>query len=151
MVGDDPLRRLAPVAASQSGDPPSLVVRAVWFLLVGWWASGVVLAVAWLLNLTIIGIPLGIKLINRVPWVVSLKTRTVETEVLTEGGEVSVRNHDRDQHSLVVRAAWYLLVGWWLSGIWLSIAWTASVSIVGLPVAVWMYGKLPWIVSLYRY
>ena len=53
--------------------------------------------------------------------------------------------------SLLVRAAYFLLVGWWASGIWLSVAWLASVSIIGLPVAVWMYSRLPYVVSLYRY
>ena len=31
---------------------PSIVVRGVYFLLVGWWASGIWLGVAWFLTLT---------------------------------------------------------------------------------------------------
>lgn len=53
--------------------------------------------------------------------------------------------------SLVVRAVYFLLVGWWASGIWMSIAWVASITIVGLPLAIWMYSRLPFVVSLYRY
>jgi uncharacterized membrane protein YccF (DUF307 family) len=122
-------------------DQPPVLVRALWFLFVGWWLTGLWLSVAWLLNVTIIGIPLGIKLINKVPLVLSLKRR----ENLVEEGQGG------SQHSLVVRALWFLLVGWWASGVWTGIAYVFTVSIIGVPVAVWMYDRLPFVVSLYRY
>jgi len=122
-------------------DQRSLFVRAAWFLLVGWWATGLWLSVAWLLNVTIVGIPLGIKMINRVPFVLSLKRRDAIVES-SDGGT---------QHSLVVRAVWFLLVGWWASGVWTGVAYALSVTIVGLPLAIWMYNRLPWVVSLYHY
>lgn len=53
--------------------------------------------------------------------------------------------------SLVVRAVYFLLVGWWASALWMGLAYLATLSIVGLPVAIWMYGKLPFVVSLYNY
>ena len=130
---------------------PSLLVRAIWFVLVGWWASAVWLGVAWFFVATIILTPIGIKMINRVPWIVSLKDRPIESERITADGVTTVREGRREQRSLLVRAIWFLLVGWWASGIWMSIAWALTVSIVGLPVAIWMYGKLPFVVSLYRY
>lgn len=139
----------ASVSTDQS---PSLVVRAVYFLLIGWWASGIWLGVAWLLNVTIVLMPVGIKMINYVPKVVSLKDRTIEMESHTDAdGDVTVTQRSKPQHSLLVRGVYVLLVGWWASGIWLSVAWLASVSLVGLPVAIWMYGRLPYVVSLYRY
>ncbi|MBX0286773.1 YccF domain-containing protein [Haloarcula salinisoli] len=122
-------------------DQPSLLVRAVWFLLVGWWLTGLWLSVAWLLNVTIIGIPLGIKMINWVPYVLSLKKR----ERYVEAGA------GKSQYSIPVRAVWFLLVGWWASGVWTGVAYTLTLSIVGIPLAVWMYGKLPFVVSLYNY
>lgn len=140
------------VTVEQRDNSPSLVVRAVYFLLIGWWASGIWLGVAWLLNLTIIGMPLGIKMINLVPKVVSLKERTIETRISeNEFGEITVSESGNQQHSLVVRAVYFLLIGWWLSGLWLSLAWLASITIVGLPVAVWLYDRLPYVVSLYKY
>ncbi|MFC6756709.1 MULTISPECIES: YccF domain-containing protein [Haloarcula] len=122
-------------------DHPSLLVRAVWFVFVGWWLTGLWLSIAWLLNVTIIGIPLGIKMINKVPYVLSLKRRERYVE---EGTGTS-------QYSIPVRALWFLLVGWWASGVWTGIAYTLTLSIVGIPLAVWMYGKLPFVVSLYNY
>ncbi|WP_135303473.1 YccF domain-containing protein [Haloarcula amylovorans] len=122
-------------------DQPSLFVRALWFLLVGWWATGIWLSVAWLLNVTIIGIPLGIWLINQVPMILSLKRRDPLVEERGGGG----------QYPLVVRAVWFLLVGWWASGIWTGVAYTLTLTVVGIPLAIWMYNQLPYVVSLYRY
>jgi uncharacterized membrane protein YccF (DUF307 family) len=45
-------------------EPPNLVLRVIWFLVVGWWLTGVLSVVAWALNATIIGLPLGLWIIN---------------------------------------------------------------------------------------
>ncbi len=54
----------------------NLLVRFVWWLLIGWWASGIVVAIAWFALATIIGIPVGIWLINRLPSILTLRPRT---------------------------------------------------------------------------
>ena len=123
-------------------DTPSLAVRAVWFVLVGWWATGIWLGIAWLLNVTIVGIPLGIKMINATPRVLSLKER----DFIDADGSPG-----QQRYGWLVRAIWFLFVGWWASGIWMSVAYGFTVSIVGIPLAVWMYNKLPFVVSLYEY
>lgn len=125
----------------------SVLVRAVWFLLVGWWATGIWLSVAWVMNVTIIGLPIGIKMINKVPLVVSLKP---EGEAFVDEAE-SVKSVERTQYNLLVRGVWLVFVGWWASAIWMAIAYLFTLSIIGLPVAIWMYNRLPYIVSLYRY
>lgn len=125
----------------------SLVVRAVWFLFVGWWATGVWLSIAWVLLLLIITIPLGIKMINMVPFVLSLKSP--ERELAGDFGEETLQA--TEQRNLFVRAIWFVFVGWWASGIWMVIAYVFTITIAGIPVAIWMYGKLPFIVSLYNY
>ena len=139
------------VNIEQEENSPLLIFRAVWFLLIGWWATGIWLSVAWLLNLTIIGMPIGIKMINVVPKVVSFKRRSVENEVIEEDGEVAVKQGSQDQRSIVVRGLYFILVGWWLSGVWTVVAYMFTITIIGLPVAIWMYGKLPFVVSLYNY
>ncbi len=119
----------------------SLLVRALWFVVVGWWATPVVVNAAWLLNATIIGIPLGIKVLNFVPTVLSLKEPRSLTAPATARG----------QRSLVVRAVYFVLVGWWLSLLWAELAAFLSITIVGLPVAYWMFNRLPFVTSLYRF
>jgi uncharacterized membrane protein YccF (DUF307 family) len=123
-------------------DAPSFAIRAVWFLLVGWWATGIWLGVAWFLNVTVVGLPLGIKMINVTPKLLSLKER----DFVDEDGAPGTQ-----RYGLLVRGIWFVFVGWWASGIWMSVAYVFTVSIVGIPVAVIMYNKLPFVVSLYEY
>ena len=119
----------------------SLLVRALWFVVVGWWATPVVVNVAWLLNATIVGIPLGIKVLNFVPTVLSLKEPRSRTAPETARG----------QHSLAVRAVYFVFVGWWLSLLWAELAAFLSITIVGLPLAYWLFNRLPYVTSLYRF
>ena len=124
----------------------SLLVRAIWFVLVGWWATGIWLGVAWALNVTIIFLPIGIKMINYVPLIQTLKRR--EDRYVTVDGNIEV--HHPEQAGLLVRAVYFVLVGWWFSGIWMAVSWLVSLTIIGLPISIWMTNKLPYIVSLYR-
>jgi uncharacterized membrane protein YccF (DUF307 family) len=136
-----------PAPVDERGDP-SLVVRALWFVFVGWWATGLWLSIAWLLNLTIVGIPFGIKMINLTPKVLTLKNRRMGLAVDAGGNVVATGTKQR---GLAVRAAYFLLVGWWASGLWMAVAYLVSLTVVGLPLAIWMYHKLPFVVSLYEY
>lgn len=120
-------------------DQHSLVVRIAWFFLVGWWLALLAINVAWLLNVTIILLPLGIKIINRVPYLLTLKRR--DTGFDPDGVP---------QTSLVVRAIYFVFVGWWASFIWANVAWALCVSVIGIPIGIWMFGKLPYVTSLYR-
>lgn len=140
------------VSIEREDTSPSIVLRGVYFLLFGWWASGVWLSIAWLLNVTVVGMPLGIRMINKVPKIVSLKDRRTETKLTEDvAGQITVSRETSDQYSLLLRTAYFLLVGWWASAVWTAIAWLVSITIVGLPIAVWMYDRLPFVVSLYKY
>jgi len=120
----------------------SFLVRALWFLLVGWWLTPIVINVAWFLNVTVILIPLGIKLINLVPTVLTLQEpRTV----------VNPDESGTGQSSLLVRAVYFVFVGWWFSLIWANVAAFFAVTIIGLPIAIWMFNRLPFVTSLYRF
>ena len=52
--------------------------------------------------------------------------------------------------NLLVRALYFILIGWWLSAIWLAIAWALNVSIIGMVLGFWMFDRTPAIVSLAR-
>jgi len=117
----------------------SLVVRIAWFFLVGWWLTLLAINVAWALNLTIILLPIGVKIINRVPYLLTLKRRNT-----------SIQPDGVAQTSLLVRAIYFVLVGWWASLIWANVAWALCVTVIGIPIGIWMFGKLPYVTSLYR-
>ena len=56
----------------------------------------------------------------------------------------------RDNPNLILRILWFVLIGWWLSALWLAIAWALNVSIIGMVVGFWMFDRTPAIVSLAR-
>ena len=119
----------------------SLLVRGAWFLLVGWWATPAVVNLAWFLMATVVLLPVGVKLVNYVPTVLTLK----EPRRIRDPGGGS------GQRSLLIRAVYFVCVGWWLSWIWANAAAFFAVTVVGLPVAYWMLNRLPYVTSLYRF
>lgn len=118
----------------------SLPVRILWFLLVGWWATPIVVNLAVFFFLTVVGIPVGVVLVNNVPTVLILHPkREFDPEA------------ESTQHSLLVRAVYFVFVGWWLGFLWGNVASVLAVTVIGLPVAIWMLNRLPYVVSLYNY
>lgn len=125
--------------------PPNLLLRVIWFVLIGWWLTGILSAAAWALNATIIGLPLGLWIINRLPLVATL--RPVESFYMVEGGVVI---SGQAQRPFLIRALYFLLIGWWLSGLWMAAAYVFLVTIVGMPLAFWMYGRIGAVTTLFR-
>jgi uncharacterized membrane protein YccF (DUF307 family) len=126
-------------------DSPSLVVRAIWFVAVGWWLTGVLLSVAWALNVTIVGLPVGIKLINMVP-----KALTLKSAEKSDVDRVEIGGSSGGSPGLLVRGAYFVFVGWWASLLWMGVAYLLCLSVLGLPVGIVMFNKLPKVVSLYE-
>ncbi len=48
-------------------------LRSIYFFLVGWWLGLLALKVGWFLCITIIGMPLGLLILNRIPFLMTLK------------------------------------------------------------------------------
>jgi len=90
---------------------PNLVIRVLWFLFVGWWLSGLATLVAILFQLTIIGIPLAVWVVNRIPQTVTLKSSHRLYVSENVHGVTVVRYADRQQRPWWVRTIYYLLVG----------------------------------------
>lgn len=128
-------------------ESPSLIVRGIWFIFVGWWLTGLVLGIAWFLNLTIIGLPIGIKLINKAPYALTLKKLESEESVET----VEMGGSSGDSPSLLVRGAYFVLIGWWASGLLTATAYLLSLTVIGLPIGVKLFNYLPYVVSLKKY
>ena len=54
------------------------------------------------------------------------------------------------QWPLLLRLLWLVMIGWWLSLIWINLAYLLSATILGLPVGFWMFNRLPMIIFLTR-
>lgn len=130
---------------------PNILIRLLWFVFVGWWASLIVISLAALANLTIIGIPLGLWLMNRVPQVVTLKLDRVSyTAVTGTDGHTVVTVSSVAQRPIWQRALWYLLVGWWLTTIMLYVAWAFCLTVILMPVAFPMFSATGKLLTLKR-
>ena len=132
-------------------DGPGLLIRALWWLFAGWWLSGFVIGIAWAALVTIIGIPLGIWLINRLPTVLTLRPRTQTWTLGEDATGRTVVVTGREQVAWPIRGVWFVLVGWWASAIWMAVAWLIQLTIIGIPVALLMFNRTPFVASLYRY
>ena len=131
----------------QRNDGAGLLVRALYFVLIGWWFSAIWAVVAWVLCVTIIGLPLGLFMLNRMPQVATLKPARASL-LVTPTGEVVHLNVP--QVPFLLRAIYFVLIGWWFSAIWLAVAWALHVTIIGMLVGFWMFNRVPAVVSLAR-
>jgi len=140
-----------PVVVMASPEP-NLLIRALWFVFIGWWLSQFVILLGWLLNLTIVLLPAGVWCLNRIPQVATLKSsrKAVETRVHPGTGLTMVEMVDREQLPFWQRALYFLLVGWWASLLWLEAAWIFGILIITLPLSFWMFGASGKVTTLRR-
>lgn len=128
------------------------IVRALWFFLVGWHVTLYWIVAAWILNLTIIGMPLGLWMLNRVPLVLTLRMPRGYNVARTQDGDViEWRYNNVPQRPFLIRLIYFLLIGWWFSLVWSLLAWLLCVSIIGLPFGVWMLNRLPEVTTMMRH
>jgi uncharacterized membrane protein YccF (DUF307 family) len=130
---------------------PGFLVRAIWFVLIGWWLSALAIAAAYFAAITVIGLPLAFYVFNRIPMITTLRGRTQNYETTQVGETTLMRAKTIAQRPMWVRVVYFILVGWWLGAVWLAVAWFLSITIIGLPIAVLMYDRVGGIMTLLRY
>ena len=132
---------------------PGCLIRILYFIFVGLWLGGIVTVAAWVLNVTIIGLPLGLWLLNRLPQLMTLKPVKTQARVTVQDGKVIYRESSLPARPFLVRMVYFILIGWWFSALWLIAAWLLTgLSLgLGLPLAFWMFDQTPAITTLARY
>lgn len=134
------------IANQQSG--PGFFTRAMWFVFVGWWLTGLWIALGWALLVSVIGLPIGLMMLNRVPKVLTLKPSKTTMSVTTEGAVTTISQVGIAQYRFWIRTIYFVLVGWWASLLWLVVAYLVSLTVLGIPVAFLMFDKSPFIITL---
>jgi uncharacterized membrane protein YccF (DUF307 family) len=130
---------------------PHILVRALWYLVVGWWLTGIVMGLAWFLALIVIGLPISFYLVNRVPTVLTLRPRYEQYELVT--GPDGVTRYERletEQSPLLYRVVYFVLVGWWASLVWMAVSYVLMLTILGIPLGLMMANRMPFVFSLHR-
>jgi uncharacterized membrane protein YccF (DUF307 family) len=124
---------------------PNWLLRTLYFIFIGWWFSLIWTTIAWALCLSLIGIPAGLWMIERLAQVTTLRDRSKDLVVDSSG---NVTPTEVKQKPFLVRAIYFLLIGWWLSAFWFALAWVLCVSVLGLPLGLWMIDRAPAITIL---
>lgn len=139
-----------PVVVTTAGGPP-FVVRTLWYLFVGWWLSALVIVLGYALTVTIIGIPAAFALFNRIPQLLTLRVRTVRYHSEHRDGVTYLSAGTERQHPWLLRAVWFVFIGWWLGALWLTAAWVIGLLIVTLPLTFLMYNRTSGVMTLQRH
>ncbi|KAF0110851.1 MAG: hypothetical protein FD147_1315 [Chloroflexi bacterium] len=131
---------------------PGCLVRGLYFIFVGSWLGLIWVLAAWFFNLTIIGLPLGLAMINRIPQIMTLRPERVHTTVEVFNGAPVVRQTALKQAPFILRALYFIVIGFWFSLVWMLMAWifTGLTLGLGLPLAFWMFDRVPAVTTLAR-
>jgi uncharacterized membrane protein YccF (DUF307 family) len=140
-----------PVYAQVPARGPGCLVQMLWFVLVGWWLGGLAISLAWLLNVTIIGLPLGMAILNNIPKLLALQEPRTSVAAVARGDGTVMVETDLPQHGWLLRTAFFLLIGWWWSGVWLAMAYAVAATVILLPLALEMFRWTPAMTTLRRY
>ena len=138
------------VTEQRTGKQHNFLVRALWYIFVGWWLTGIALTIGYLAGLTIAGLPLAFWIFNRTGTLLTLRRRTEVERLETTSGQIGVTTGTRRQRSLLLRAVYFVFVGWWLALIWMLVAYIASMTIVLIPIGIMMRNRLPALFTLQR-
>lgn len=118
------------------------LIRVLYFILIGWWVSLIWSLIAYLLCLTIIGLPLGLVMLNRLPQILTLKPVNeldlVNKEYLNR----------RQEFPMLLRILYFFLIGWHLTGLWVGIALFLCITIIGMPLGIMMFNHIPLVLTL---
>ncbi len=129
-----------PVVTVKQG--PGCLIQILWFVFIGWWLGSFAVAAAYVMFLLVITIPVGIAILNNIPMIMALRQ---PDRLVTAYGEVAVR-----QHNFLLRALWFIFVGWWLAGIALAIGYALCMTFIGLPFGFVIFDMVPGMLTLRR-
>ena len=122
-----------------------MLARFIYFLAIGWWLGLFAAILGYLLCLSIIGLPFGVMLINRLPTFVFLR----------EPGEPCDLGYDhrhlREEFPFLLRALWFFVLGWTLGFIGIAAGYVLALTIIGIPLAIYVLNRVPMMMTLSRY
>lgn len=126
------------------------LIRAIWFLLIGWWLSGVFIIAGYVCIASIVFAPLGFWFLNRVGVAQTLRDRDVAyvTSIDAQGATYL-------QETTAAQVPWpirlvYLPFGLVVGAVWLAVAWALGNLIITLPISIWMINRAPAVITLQR-
>lgn len=130
---------------------PGCLLQLVWFAFIGIWLGQAWMVAAWVLMISIIGLPLGIAMLNMLPKVIALREPTHQMRVIRrEDGRMVLEDIEGPQVNFLLRALYFILIGWWFSALWMEVAYLLTATIIGIPLGFWMFDQVPGVLTLRR-
>ena len=83
----------------------------------------------------------------------TLRPQRVQTTVEIREGSPVIRHTTIRQNPFLLRALYFLVIGFWFSLVWMLLAWLLTAVTFGLafPLTFWMFDQVPAITTLARY
>jgi uncharacterized membrane protein YccF (DUF307 family) len=130
---------------------PGLVTRAVWYVFVGWWLTGIAITFAALCTLSVVLLPIAYVIINKIPVILTLRPRSLETDATVDAdGTVRITTGGARQLPFWQRALWFVFVGWWACIVAMYAAYLLCLTIVLIPVGLMVFNRMPAVLTLQR-
>ena len=127
-----------------------MIARVIWYLLIGWWLGAIWTILAYLFCLTIVGLPLGVIMLNRLPKVLTLKpTGTEQIQTMLEGKPATVSGVP-EEFPFLLRVIYFFVLGWEVAGTAILIGYILCLTIIGLPAGLWILNRIPLLLTLKR-
>ncbi len=138
------------IAFVSTNNGPSLFVRAIYFIFIGWYLGGIWILLSYLMIIPIITIPVFAKMINMLPQVMTLRPRNTSYRMSQQGSLMVIEESKEEQLNFFIRAGYFLLIGFWLVALWLALAYVLALTVIGLPLAFMMFNRAGAVATLYK-
>jgi len=121
-----------------------LFARFVYFIAIGWWVGLFVAFLGSVLCATIIGLPLGTMLLNRLPSLVYLR----EPGAACPYGS---HRHLNEELPFLLRVLWFFVIGWSLGFAFITAGYLLALTVIGIPLGIYVLNRVPLVMTLSRY
>jgi uncharacterized membrane protein YccF (DUF307 family) len=139
------------IIVNQRKHGPGIVTRAIWYLFVGWWLTGLAIGFAWLCALSVVLLPVAYLVVAKIPTLLTLRPRSVQTDVLVAAdGTITITTGGAQQHAWWIRALWFVCIGWWACGLAMVVAYALALTVLLLPVGLMVFNRIPAVMTLQR-
>lgn len=122
-----------------------MIARFLYFLFFGWWLGLVSTLAAYILCLSVVGLPLGVMIFNRLPTLLYLKEPGDECDLGYD------HRHIMNELPFLLRVLWFFVVGWHLGLIALVAGYLVALTIVGIPFSIYILNRIPLMMTLSRH
>lgn len=113
--------------------------------------TGIAITFAWLCCLTVILLPIAYVVVNKIPVILTLRPRSLETSALVDAdGTLRITTGGARQLPFWQRALWFLLVGWWACAVAMYAAYFLCLTILLFPVGLMIFNRVPAVLTLQR-